>query len=287
MTTSYPECKINVGLHVVRRRPDGYHDLESIFVPVPLCDELSMEPADAFTFRQTGIPIGGDPEKNLVVRAYRLMEALTPARKQPLAVTLKKNIPFGAGLGGGSSDAAYALVMLNELWGMHLDTNQLRLLAKRLGADCPFFIEHRPAYVTGIGDCIEPLAVDPIAGHRLVVVKPPDAVSTAEAYAGITPRENDTALRQGHSAPFLPDAVRLPLDEWRHTIVNDFETTVFARHPQLADIKQHLYQSGAAYASMSGSGAALFALYPADAEPRLDAHLQSITILNTIIHKES
>jgi 4-diphosphocytidyl-2-C-methyl-D-erythritol kinase len=138
---------------------------------------------------------------------------------------------------------------------MHLDTDRLRLLAKRLGADCPFFIEHRPAYVTGIGDCIEPLAVDPIAGHRLVVVKPPDAVSTAEAYAGITPRQPAESLR---------DILALPVEQWQGRLVNDFERSVFPAHPEIPALKEEFYRRGALYAAMSGSGSAVFALFPAN-----------------------
>lgn len=273
-----PNCKINLGLHIVRRRADGYHDLESLFLPVPLCDELTMQPADRFSFKQEGIPIGGDPETNLVVRAYRLMEQQAPRGVRPMEIRLRKNIPFGAGLGGGSSDAAFAITMLNELWQLHLDTDRLCMLAARLGADCPFFVLNKAAYVTGIGDQLEPLDGDPLGGFRLMLFKPEVAVSTAEAYRDIVPRE-----RRPHTVADadLRRLVRQPVSRWRDTIVNDFEATVFAAHPELGALKQQLYDIGAIYVSMSGSGSALFALFDKGSAPTpLPPKLKNIQILD-------
>ena len=280
MKTS-PNCKIYLGLHVVRRRPDGYHDLESLFLPVPLCDELVMQPADRFRFSQLGIPIGGDPESNLVVRAYRLMQQQAPAGVQPMDVTLSKNIPFGAGLGGGSSDAAFALVMLNDLWQLHFDTDRLCSLAAQLGADCPFFVRNQAAYVTGIGDRIQPVDANPIAGLRLTLFKPDVAVSTAEAYRNIVPRDRRTPPV---AVADLRQLVRQPLSSWRDSIVNDFEATVFAAHPELDALKRQLYDIGACYASMSGSGSALFALFDRSSAPSsLPGDLQNILILDKTV----
>lgn len=261
---------------MVRRRADGYHDLESIFLPIPLCDELEMTPADTFSFQQEGIAIGGTPEDNLVVRAYRLMEQYAVQPVQPMAIRLRKNIPFGAGLGGGSSDAAFALKMLNDLWRVHLTDNELQTLAKQLGADCPFFIANQPTYVTGIGDQLETLEGNPITGYRLVLVKPDTAVSTAEAYRDIVPRNR----RESFSDCDLRKAIRQPMEQWRDSIVNDFESTVFTSHPELTEIKKQLYNAGALYASMSGSGAALFALFPNESQPCLDNQLKQITLLS-------
>jgi len=258
-----PNCKINLGLNVVRRRADGFHDLESIFLPVPLCDELTIEPAEQFGFTQDGINIDGPAESNLVVRAYRLMQEHFGKRVGAVSIRLTKHIPFGAGLGGGSSDAAATICMLDKLFELHQTHEQLCLLAGRLGADCPFFVDNRAAYVTGIGDRISPLDSNPIEGLRLVLAMPDDSVSTSEAYGGITPRE---AAGRTDYMPLL-EAIQRPVEEWRELVVNDFEQTVFAVHPVIRLLKDAFYADGALYASMSGSGASVFALYHADDEP--------------------
>ena len=260
--TSHPNCKINLGLHVVRRRADGYHDLETVFVPVPLCDELEITPSASFDFRQEGIAIAGGAEDNIVVKAYRLMQHEYGERVGAVAIRLRKEIPFGAGLGGGSSDAALALRMIDSLFGLQLGAERLKALAARLGADCAFFIDNVPAYATGIGDRLSPLGFNPLEGHTLLLVKPDEAVGTAEAYRGIVPRE-----RRGDTAPVdLIQAVRRPVSEWRKAIVNDFEETVFQSHPRLAELKAALYAEGATYAAMSGSGSTLYALVPDKAD---------------------
>lgn len=256
---AFPNCKINLGLHVVRRRSDGYHDLETVFVPVPLCDELEINPSESFSFSQTGIAIDCNPEDNIVVRAYRLLQRECGIRLPEVEISLRKKIPFGAGLGGGSSDAAFTLKMVDELYSLGIGSERLCTLAAKLGADCPFFIDNRPAFATGIGDCLTPLDFNPLAGHKLLLVKPDEAVSTAEAYGGITPRERRNDIEPCN----LAEAVARPVEEWARLIVNDFEATVFAKHPRLAAIKQTLYDAGALYAAMSGSGSTIYGIFEA------------------------
>lgn len=257
-------CKINIGLHVTARRPDGYHDIETIFLPVPLCDEIEVERSGSFSFAQEGIAIGGNVEDNLCVRAVRLLQSRYP-QVDGVRLRLKKHIPFGAGLGGGSSDAACVLSLLNRLFHLGLTTLQLQGYAARLGADCAFFIEAVPAYATGIGERLEPCPVD-VAGCRIVLLKPDEAVSTAEAYRGITPRN----LRPGGLPQVdLRQAVRRPMTEWPQWIVNDFEENVFRLHPRIAQLKDYLYAQGAAYAAMSGSGATVYGLFPSDVSRRV------------------
>ena len=253
---SHPNCKINLGLHVLRKRPDGYHDLETIFLPVhDLCDELEIAPAEgsATVVRQEGIVLDNAPDDNLCMKAYRLLhdEFNIPA----VEILLRKHIPFGAGLGGGSSDAAFTLKMLNEIFSLGLSVSDLEQRAARLGADCAFFIQNRPAYATGIGDQLEPLDLD-LSAYRIAIEIPPDEhVSTREAYTGLH-------LQEG-ARPDLRQAVRQPVTDWRTLIVNDFESSLFPAHPAIAALKDDMYRRGALYASMTGSGAAVFGLFPA------------------------
>lgn len=261
-----PNCKINLGLHVTERRPDGYHNLESIFLPVfDLCDELTIEPLPDDTshqqclFTQDGITIDGNAEDNLCVRAYRLLKAEHPTQVKSVRIHLGKHIPFGAGLGGGSADASFTLRMLNDIFNLHLTTDQLCHYAAQLGADCPFFIHNRAAYVTGIGDKMEPLDFSlSDLGLRIEIRKPDDFVSTREAYANLLPRNR----RTDHFAKVnLKEALTAPVSQWKDLFVNDFETSVFPSHPTIAQLKQQFYNEGAIYASMTGSGSAVFALF--------------------------
>ena len=254
--TSFPNCKINLGLHVVRRREDGYHDLETIFVPVPLCDELEIDIAERFSFEQDGIDIACNNEDNLVVRAYRLMQQNYGDHIKPVSIHLRKNIPFGAGLGGGSSDAAFTIKMLNELFDLNLTTEMMEQLASKLGADCAFFINNETAFATGIGDRLTTIGLNPLKGYKLLMIKPDEAVSTAEAYGGIVPRD-----RKAESKCDLTEAIKRPVYEWKDIIVNDFEDTVFSKHPSLAAIKKALYSNGALYAAMSGSGSTIYGIF--------------------------
>lgn len=253
---SFPNCKINLGLHVVSKRPDGYHNLETLFLPVPLTDELEINISETNSFSQDGIPIVGNPNDNLCVKAYNLLRESYPEQVGSVTIHLKKNIPFGAGLGGGSADAAFTLKMLNELFSLQLSSVQLRAFAARLGADCPFFIDNQPAYATGIGDLLEPFPVN-LSGYALLLVKPQDAVSTKEAYSGIVPRDKRTDINPVD----LKAALCQPVDLWKEVVVNDFEDSVFPAHPAIAAIKQQLYDCGATYAAMSGSGSTVFGLF--------------------------
>lgn len=248
-----PNCKINLGLHVTGKRPDGYHNIETVFLPVhTLCDELEITPSDSFSFVQQGIPVDCPPEQNICVKAYNLLLENFPHKVQPVAMRLVKNVPFGAGLGGGSADAAFVLKMLNSMMNLNLSTADLRHYASRIGADCPFFIQNTPAYATGIGDQLQPVDVN-LDGYHIVIEKPDDSVSTREAYAGL--------LLQNKQRPDLRQVMQMPVEQWRQILVNDFEQSIFPSHPAIAALKQNMYQRGAVYASMTGSGAAVFGIF--------------------------
>lgn len=259
---TYPNCKINLGLHVVGKRPDGYHNLETIFLPVmDLRDELEITENASFliphsSLVQDGIALDNAPEDNICLRAWQLLhdEFGIPA----VSIRLRKNIPFGAGLGGGSSDAAFTLKMLNEMFSLDLSIKDLEQRAARLGADCAIFIKNEPAYATGIGDILEPIEFPIPHSSFLIKIEIPEGehVSTKEAYAGI----DNSSFLIPHSS--LKEAVRRPIEEWRDLIVNDFEASVFPAHPAIAALKEEMYRRGALYASMTGSGAAVFGIFP-------------------------
>ena len=257
---THPNCKINLGLHVVGKRPDGYHDLETIFLPVPdLCDELEITEAESGSdsvMVQDGITLDNAPDDNLCMKAYRLLHSEFGI--PPVVIRLKKNIPFGAGLGGGSSVAAFTLKMLNAMFSLGLDDTALEQRAAQLGADCAFFVKNQPAYATGIGDRLEPIAGLKIENLKLKIEIPDgEHVSTREAYCGL---KRDLF---GSTRLDLREAVKRPVAEWRNLIVNDFEASVFPSHPAIAELKESMYRRGAVYASMTGSGAAVFGLFPA------------------------
>lgn len=304
---TYPNCKINLGLHVVGKRPDGYHDLETIFLPVhSLCDELeisefsptpnpSLEGGEVLDTKPAtktgniipslqggagvggacrltveGIKLDGPTEDNLCMRAWHLLhdEFGTP----PVSIRLKKGIPFGAGLGGGSSDAAFTLKMLNGMFALGLSDSQLEKRAAKLGADCAFFIKNQAAYATGIGEILSPIDID-LSAYRIAIEIPHgEHVSTREAYAGLnrasssSPKLGEVAAQRadgGVCRPDLREAIKQPIGEWRGLIVNDFEASVFPSHPAIATLKENMYARGALYASMTGSGAAVFGIFPA------------------------
>ena len=251
---TFPNAKINLGLDIVEKRPDGYHNLETVFYPIPLCDILEITPAtgkDApdYTFTMYNAVFEGSDDDNLVIKAYK---ALAADHKLPkVDISLYKHIPTGAGLGGGSADAAFALKMLNEIAGLGLTALQLRSYASRIGADCAFFIDNTPAYATGIGDILTPTQCS-INGYHLVLVKPDIHVSTKDAYALVTP--------QKPQEPLTGIAAR-PIQEWKGAMKNDFEKSIFAKHPAMAMVKEQLYSIGAVYASMSGSGSSFFGIF--------------------------
>ena len=253
----HPNAKINLGLNVTERRPDGYHNLETVFYPIPLCDTLQFSTdagtdshrpegifpngipvqehsTEDYTFRSGGIDIDCPPEQNLLIKGLRLIREHYALPH--LYISLHKQIPSGAGLGGGSSDAAHTMKSLNQMFNLGLSDNELEERVTGLGADCPFFVRNRPVFATGIGNIFTPIGLS----------------LTKEAYARISPRRPETPIT---------DIIRRPVEEWKDLLTNDFEEGVFALHPEIADIKARLYDQGAAYASMSGSGSSVFGLF--------------------------
>lgn len=254
---TFPNAKINIGLNITRRREDGYHDLVTLFYPIELCDVLEIVPSmsNTTTLNISGIAVDGDIEKNLVMKAYRLLQS--QYRLPAVNIHLHKAIPFGAGLGGGSADAAYTLRMLRDMFTLPLTDDDLAQMASKLGADCPFFIYNKPLIATGIGDHFSSIEFS-LKGKHILLVKPPIGVSTAEAYAHVTPQLPEKPLNE---------KLALPIDTWHRTIVNDFEKSIFPTHPRIAAIKQRMYDMGAVYAAMSGSGSSVFGIFDEDCNP--------------------
>jgi len=245
----FPHCKINLGLHIVSKRSDGYHTIETCFYPVPWTDILEIIKSETFAFSCSGISIPGKEEDNLCIKAYQLLRK--DFGLSPVHIYLHKVISTGAGLGGGSSDAAFTLRALNSIFNLKLSGQQLREYASRLGSDCSFFIEDKPMLGTGRGEELSPTSVN-LKGLFLVLVKPEIHISTAEAYAGIKPQQ---------PAVSLPEIFAAPVTEWKNILANDFEQSVFIKHPTISTIKDSMYKQGALYASMSGSGASVFGIF--------------------------
>jgi 4-diphosphocytidyl-2C-methyl-D-erythritol kinase len=248
----YPNAKINLGLNVVEKRPDGYHNIETVFYPIGLSDVLEVVPSQTcsdYSFSSAGIAIDGDPENNLIVKAYHLLRSgyQFPA----VDISLVKQIPFGAGLGGGSADAAFMLKALNKLFDLKITPLRLEKLAAKLGADCPVFIKNKPVFATGIGNVFTPVKLS-LDGYFLLLVKPEIHVSTPVAYSLVTPERPDYSL---------VDLIQQPIENWKSTIKNDFEKSVFAKFPSIEEIKNNLYKMGAIYASMSGSGSSVYGIF--------------------------
>ena len=254
---SFPIAKINLGLNVVEKRPDGYHNLQTVFYPVPIKDALEVHVMDeAFPsdydcdLKVTNITIEGDEQRNLVVRAYQLLKQDFPTLPR-IHSHLWKGIPTQAGMGGGSSDCAYMMLLLNQQFQLGLTDEQLIEYAAKLGADCAFFILSRPCYAEGIGEKLQPIDLS-LSGYYIAVVRPDIPVPTKEAFSRIRPH---------YPAQNCRETVMQPVETWRDTLINDFEESVFALHPEIGNIKQQLYDMGATYAAMSGSGSALFGLF--------------------------
>lgn len=256
---TFPCAKINLGLNIVSKREDGYHNLETVFYPIPLCDALEIKymgekfPSDVdCDLKITGNAVDCDEQSNLVVKAYNLLAA--DYQLPRVHAHLYKHIPSQAGLGGGSSDAAFMIRLLDERFRLNIGNPEMERYAAKLGADCAFFIEAEPSYAEGIGDVLMPVdgPKGNLAGYYLAVVKPDVAVSTKDAYAAITPKKPEKCCR---------DIVRQPIETWKDELVNDFEEPIFKMHPVLASIKEKLYEQGAVYAAMSGSGSALFGIF--------------------------
>lgn len=280
----YPNCKINLGLGIVGKRPDGYHDIQTVFLPIPLCDCLEITPSAEDSFSIDGRELDCAAADNLVVRVLAMLRA-EDIEVPPVSIRLTKNIPSGAGLGGGSTDAAFMMKGLCQLFDLPLTERQMELRVGRLGADCPVFIANRPVYAEGRGDVFTPLSVpmaqrryspsclteirpgvhavgessdivlsmpEALVGYWLVLVKPNDFISTREAYAQVTPHPSETSL---------PRIMTQPVKTWRGTMVNDFEASVFPSHPAVSNVRDQLYMLGASYAAMSGSGSTVYALF--------------------------
>ena len=276
---SFPSCKINIGLQLTERRLDGFHNLLSAFYPVGWTDVLEIIPAalgenetdqlvdsELVTFTTSGLPIPGDPRpaRNLCVRAHHRLKA--DFDLPPVQMHLHKIVPIGAGLGGGSADAAATINLLNEQFGLGLTVAQREDYARELGSDCAFFIQNKPQYCVEKGDVFEPLDLD-LTGFHILLVYPNLAISTAEAYAGVVPRQPSVPLRA---------LLEAPIEQWRDTVYNDFEDSLFPKYPLLAEIKAQLYDAGAIYASLSGSGSTLYGIF--DAPPNLPPPFSRYTV---------
>lgn len=245
----FPNAKINLGLNVVCKRPDGYHNIETVFYPIPVKDALEIVEAEKLSFTQTGIQVDAPMEKNLVIKALNLLK--TQYEIPPLEIHLLKAIPFGAGLGGGSADAAFMLKLANDFCKLDIHADELEKLAVSIGADCPFFIRNTPVFATGTGNIFEPIDLS-LKGYHFCLIKPDVAVSTPEAYSLVSPAVPVISLKE---------IVNRPVAEWKHLMVNDFEKSVFTKYPVIGEIKDELYKAGAVYASMSGSGSSVFGLF--------------------------
>ena len=256
---SNPNCKINLGLHITEKRPDGYHNIETVFYPIALCENLEINPSDTFAFSQNGIKLECMDSDNLCVKAYKLIMNDFPQIGN-VDIKLTKNIPFGAGLGGRSADAAFNLMMLNDIFALKLSDEQLADYARKLGADCAFFVKNMPVYATQKGDVFETCSIS-LSNYSLLLVKPDIFISTPEAYSGVKPHKAQNDIR---------NILSQPIETWKNTLVNDFEESIFPKHPLLNDIKRMLYNSGAVYASMSGSGSSMYGIFPKNTEISMD-----------------
>jgi 4-diphosphocytidyl-2-C-methyl-D-erythritol kinase len=247
---SYPNAKINLGLRILRKRADGFHDLETVFYPIRLADMLEIIPAGTRTFNysQSGLKTG-DPAKNLCVRAFRLFQQKFDI--PDVRMHLHKVIPSGAGLGGGSSDAAFTLAMLNDIFKTLLGINQLEVMAAELGSDCAFFLENKVLLARGKGDKMEAVKLS-LQGYYIFLVKPPQAMNTAKAYSLVQPSEEGFSVTQ---------SIAKPPEKWRDELCNDFEEAIFKIIPALGNIKSELYRLGAVYAAMSGSGSCMYGIF--------------------------
>lgn len=249
----FPNAKINLGLNIVSKRPDGYHNLETIFYPIMIEDALEVIPSKSEdAFNQRGLEVGGSIEDNLVMKALMIMRQ--HYNFPQVSIELLKKIPFGAGIGGGSADAAFMLRLLNDMFDLKASDVQLTTLARQLGADCPFFIYNRPLFASGIGEIFEDVDLS-LEGYYIALIKPEIHVATKDAFSLIRPQQPSMSLK---------DIVRKPIDEWRGLMHNDFEYSIFPQYPIISAIKTELYTMGAIYASMSGSGSSIYAIFRED-----------------------
>lgn len=256
----YPNAKINIGLNVVNRRADGYHNLETVFYPINLQDAIELQMLDSdipecgYKLKVQGTVLDGAPDDNLVIKAYKLLKH--DFDLPPMSFNVFKHIPTGAGLGGGSADAAFTIKAINDRCKLNLTIEQMEQYAAQLGADCAFFIKNKAVFATGIGNEFHDFTLS-LKGKTLLLVKPDIFVSTADAYRDVVPKEPETHLTQ---------LLAQPLETWKNTVFNDFEKSVFARYPGIAAIKDKLYDMGAVYSAMSGSGSAVFGIFNNEVE---------------------
>jgi 4-diphosphocytidyl-2-C-methyl-D-erythritol kinase len=251
---AFPNSKINLGLYVTGKRTDGFHNIETVFFPIPLHDILEILPCDEtqsekVEFESTGINIDCSTEKNLCVKAYHLLDA--DFNLPPVKIILHKVVPMGAGLGGGSADGAFTFTLLNQQFNLNLSKDVLANYAAKIGSDCPFFIYNQPMLGFGRGEILSPVEID-LKGYSLVLVKPPTSVGTAEAYKGV---------KLGFPEIPLLEVVKQPVSSWKNNLKNNFEVNIFPNHPEIENIKMHLYEKGAIYACMSGSGSTVFGIF--------------------------
>jgi len=250
----FPNAKINIGLNIIERRPDHYHNIETVFYPIPLTDILEIIKNDHAAgekakFISTGINIPGEPGCNLCVKAYTLLDK--DYNLPPVKIHLHKIIPTGAGLGGGSADGAFTLSLLNRLFELNLTNEQLIRYAENLGSDCPFFIINKPAFGTEKGNRLQNIGLN-LSAYYFVLIKPLVFIGTAEAYKGVMPFKPEKSVDM---------LIGLPLNQWKDMVINDFEKSIFPNHPVIKEIKDELYQAGALYASMTGSGSAVYGIF--------------------------
>ncbi|MBP5478307.1 MAG: 4-(cytidine 5'-diphospho)-2-C-methyl-D-erythritol kinase [Bacteroidaceae bacterium] len=256
----YPNSKINIGLNVVEKRKDGYHNLETVFYPINLHDALELETIDGiapdvgYQLKVAGTVLDGTPDDNLIVKAYKLLKK--DFDLPPVSIYIYKHIPTGAGLGGGSSDAAFMIKALNSKFALGLTTQKMEEYAVMLGADCPFFINNKPVFATGIGNIFEPINLS-LKGKTLVLIKPDIFVSTRDAYSAVKPQVPEVSLKE---------LLAQPIETWKDNVVNDFEASVFPKYAEIAAIKDKLYDLGAIYASMSGSGSSVYGIFNSPVE---------------------
>ena len=245
----FPNAKINIGLNIISKREDGYHNIESVFYPVELSDILEVLPSNKLSFASSGINIPGDVESNLCLKAYQLIKS--DYNIPPVQIHLHKIIPIGAGLGGGSSDATYTLKALNDIFDLNISDTQLEKYASKLGSDCPFFVKNKPVFATGTGIEFEPLELD-LTEYTIKLEYPEIHIGTKEAYSGVIPTQPKHSIKE---------LIHQPISNWKDFIKNDFEASIFPNHPKIEKLKKSFYNNGAVYSSMTGSGSAVYGIF--------------------------
>jgi 4-diphosphocytidyl-2-C-methyl-D-erythritol kinase len=263
----FSPCKINLGLSILAKRADGFHALETVFYPVALHDIVEVVPAKLFTFSHTGISIPGDTSNNLCVKAYQLLKADFPEMGD-VKIHLHKNIPMGAGLGGGSGDGTTVLKMLNNLFNLNISKEQLLHYAASLGSDCPFFVFNEACHATGRGEILAPISID-LSNYTIALIHPGIHIATAWAFQQLSPCVKEKSIAA---------IIKQPIETWKAELINDFEAPVFKAHPSLETFKNNLYEQGAIYASMSGSGSSLFGIFPKGTKIESPSEVTSIRV---------